>query len=242
MAPQAWLAFFTRAPTESAWNNHLRDCDGIWHGEVNRPNPSIGKSRECHHPILIDSGSPGTVVGKKWLARWAKDSNLAMANSSRSFRCGDGVGRPSLGTCVLPITIFPGHANQTKEVALHVLADVVKADVPLLISKKTLVAMKGQLNFITSNLDIEDNVSIQLSTLHKGHLSLPGTCKLMVNETPEHPTSVNVEPATSLKLYHVLGELGLTPISDADLIKAHCHLSLRRSYHGEFAAGWPPNC
>ena len=101
MTPQAWLTFFIRTPTEPALNNHLRECDEIWHGKVKRPGPEIGRSREFHHPILIDTGAPGAVVGEKWLTRWAKGSNLALPNSSRSFRIGDGVGRPSLGACVL---------------------------------------------------------------------------------------------------------------------------------------------
>ena len=88
-----------------------------------------------------------------------------------------------------------------------------------------LVAKQGQLDFSTSNLTIGDNVSIPPANLPIGQMGLPGTFKLMVNETPAHPTSGKVEPATSMKLCPVSGELCLTSISDSDLAKVHIHLS-----------------
>ena len=77
---------------------------------------------------------------------------------------GDGIDRPSLGTCVFPIAISQGHANQTNAIIINVFSDVVMAGIPLLISKKTLVATQCQLGFIASILSIEGNVAIQLKT------------------------------------------------------------------------------
>ena len=225
MTPRACRTFFTCAPTDSSSIAHMHVGDDIWREKVDRPIPSMGQRQEFPPPVLIDSGASGTAVGEKWAREWGKGANFALANSSRPFRCGDGVDRPSLGACVLPITIFPGHTNQTNAITLRAMADVVMADLPLLIPKKTLATMQGQLNYITSGLTIECNVTIQLSNLPSGHLSLHGNCKLMGEETATPSAPLNAEPTTSSELYHVMKEQGVTPTSDADINNVRLHLS-----------------
>ena len=149
-APRAWVTFW--ADTRSIYDatSPLAQKHDIWHGNDESMIPSIGKSPPHAPHILIDSGASGTVVGKKWLDQWAKGAELILTRSSRPFRFGDGIERPSLGPCIFPITIEAGHTNQTKALVVNVLADVVLSDVPLLISKKTSVATQGKLNFISS--------------------------------------------------------------------------------------------
>ena len=120
---------------------------------------------------------------------------------------------------------FPARSTQTKEITLHVIADVVMADVPVLISKKTLVEMKGRLNLNTPSLTIGDNVTIQQANLPSGLFGLPGPFKLVAEETSQPSATLNDEPATSSELYPVLKEQCLTPISDDDFNKVHQRLS-----------------
>ena len=147
----------------------------IWKGKTDHPNHPTGKPNVLHPPILINSGSSGKVVEGRWLPRWANGDVLTLANSSLSLRFGDGIARPSLGKCVCHVTISPGHANKTDEITIRALSDVAMAEIPLLISKKTLVATQCQLGFITSILSVEGNVTIHLKNPPSGHLSLSGT-------------------------------------------------------------------
>ena len=222
--PQAWLTFFANAQCGLSRIDHAIHRFDIWIGQAGSTNPTSGKPRMRPPPIPIDSGASGTGVGRKWMTQWTKGAALALANSSRSFRFGEGIGRQILGTCALPITIYPRRTNQPKAIGNHVVADAVMAEGPLLMSKRTLVATQGQLNFTTSVLSIEDNVAIQLTNLPSGHHNLPGTFNSHALSQSQSMTSESLTNPCSypaLKLYPLLKELWLTPMSAAGLNEVH---------------------
>ena len=147
----------------------------IWHGKTNPRDTATEKIATNSHPsILIESGSSGAAVGEIWLKQRTNGANLTMSNSARPFRFGDGVERRILGAFALPITIAPESDNQIKSANLQVAVDVAMAEVPLIISKKTLVAMQGQLDFPTSALSIDDDVTTHLIILPSGQIVPPG--------------------------------------------------------------------
>ena len=110
-----------------------------------------------------------------WLRQWGITGNLTLQPSTRPYRFGGGIGRSSLGKCITPAQLAPRQANQLKEAVLHISADVVRADVPLLISKKTLVALHGKHDFAFSKLHIDGELTAQLENLSSGTLGLPGS-------------------------------------------------------------------
>ena len=163
------------------------------------------------------------------MARWAKGSHFLLTDISRSSFFGDGAARGSMGACFLPISIPPQYTNQTKTVTLHVSVDVVLAGVPLLISKKTMVCAQGELDFTTSILPIEAHVTIQLTNLPSGNLSLPGTfvplsSEVAISNSPDQRQQSQEPAQTDLELYHFLKDRGLTAISDEDLPIAHLRI------------------
>ena len=95
----------------------------IWHAKTVTP---------PHRPILIDSVSPGTVVGPRWLKQWGPTHPLPLEEIDPHFRFGDGIGRPSNGVCAIQIGILQRRSNHVEPLISHVSADVVRSDDTLL--------------------------------------------------------------------------------------------------------------
>ena len=145
--PEAWVTFCTRSEMSSEAFPLIEN----WTYETGtKPCPSPRAT--SLPPVLIDSGASGTVVGWKWIQQWGGLAQQSLGESNRSFRFGDGIERPIVGTCIIPILLAPGHTNQPQEFVLNILADVAHADVPLLISRRTLVSLQGKLDFTRSIL------------------------------------------------------------------------------------------
>ena len=104
--------------------------------------------------------------------------------------------------------------------------DVVLAEVPLLISKKTSVSAHGQLGFTIPILPIEENVIIQLTNLPSGHVGrrgafVPPSSEILTSNVPEHRQLIQASAQTALKLYPYLKDHGVTPSSDVGWAKAN---------------------
>ena len=224
--PEAWITMFTRScATEETF---LLSNENIYTSSAKYQNsngtPAVINNAKSLPPILIDSGASGAAVGLKWVQQWGDTAKQTFGKSSRSFRFGDGNERPSIGTCVIPIILRPGHTNQSKDVALNIVADVVHADVPLLLSKRSLVALNGQLDFSRSTLTIEKYIIIRTRqlTLWALESSWHSHGKEQVRWNGSYRRN-NV--AGAHKLYPVLQDHGLIPMTDAEIEKVHLHLS-----------------
>ena len=174
-----------------------------------------------HLPILIDSGASGTVVGMAWLMSWTQNHDeLRLLPSTKSFRFGDGRRYPSLGTCCVKLMLPTTVADLDQPWKFTITADAVQSPIPCLISKKSLVAVKGRLDFPSARLEIDSRLTSQLRNLPSGHISLPAI-PLNSSNVP-YPSEALIPPLIN---YPLLTEPALQPISDAQLIKIHKHLS-----------------
>ena len=79
------------------------------------------------HPIMIDSGASGAVVGSRWLKQYGPTKSLHLKPVDRHFIFGGGIDRPSVGVCIIAIQISPDYANLDKPPIIRVPADVVRA-------------------------------------------------------------------------------------------------------------------
>ena len=127
-----------------------------------------------------------------------------------------------MGTVVLELHLPCSVTDQPKPFEIMVVTDVVHGYVPLLISKKALVSMKGRIDFVRSLLQIEHWANIRLINLPSGHIALPAQ--------PSRPEDVARAPLAKVgtlngKAYVAHEEWGLTPISDEELKKVHLRLS-----------------
>ena len=99
------------------------------------------------------------------------------------------------------------------------MADVVRANVPLLIEKKTLLALSGELEFARSIWAVQGNVGNHLAHLQSGNLCLP--CKSPISLTQDSVTAKD----TPYKLSPVRQDHRPISMSDADILKVHLHVS-----------------
>ena len=151
---------------------------------------------------------------------WAKKSILTFTASDRNFRFGDSKLIPSLGTYNIPLVLSPEHTNQTSRSVIIIRADVVESMAPLLISKKSLVAMHGRLDFQHSQLEIENGLTIRLRNLPSGHISIPAS--------PEKPKIAHIPPHSKIPVrgtYPTCIVPTLLPVTDAQILKIHRRLA-----------------
>ena len=140
---QAWVAFFANVGQESG--GQLEVTEAYVGKNVSRPAKSHGSAENS--PILIDSGSPSTVVGMKWTECWAKQEEFNFGLPTRDFRFGDGKRQPRMGAVMLEMHLPCSVTNQPQPTNIKIATDVAHGDVPLLVSKKPLVATDGKLVF-----------------------------------------------------------------------------------------------
>ena len=93
---------------------------------------------------LIDCACPTTVTGRAWLEEYVTSAgvsreDLKLATSEKIYKFGGGETRESLATVSIPCNI----AN----INVSVRAEVVEADIPLLLGNTTLEKAKAVLDF-----------------------------------------------------------------------------------------------
>ena len=189
----------------------------IWHeskqeGELQNP---------ARLPILIDLGSSGTAGGMSWLHEWGGAKDLEFPPSHRSFRYGDGKLIPIIGTYSIPILSGPSIANQSKPCAITITADVVQSSGSLLISKRSLVEIRINLDFRNSLIEVDGGLVIYLRNLKSGRICIPVTpMKLTTRKTLTN--TVDVESTGS---YPSNPPLAMKPITDQQILNIHMHLA-----------------
>ena len=122
----------------------------------------------CHG--VIDSGCSKTVAGKNWLDDYLgtlseKDiENIEYYESSAIFRFGDSNPVTSQGKAVLPV-VMGG-----KKVRLE--TEIVKSDIPLLLSKDTMKAAKAQQDYENDCISLFGTKQDMICT-QSGHYAIP---------------------------------------------------------------------
>ncbi len=127
---------------------------------------------ETWSAAVLDSGATETVCGSTWFEEYEsslnkKDSSdIVFKPSSKGFRFGDGKVVRSTKCATIPAYIG------NKRVSIN--ADIVEADIPLLLSKTAMKNAKMQLNFETDSLAAFEQ-EIPLKVTANGLYSLPIT-------------------------------------------------------------------
>ena len=122
---------------------------------------------------VLDSGCIKTVSGELWMEEyintlpedWRKSVKTSHEISS-VYRFGDGKESTALRNVTMPVAIGKNKYMMS--------VDIVKNDIPLLISKKSMKTLGMKLNFLNDSADIGDK-SIPLICSSTGHYSLPLT-------------------------------------------------------------------
>lgn len=118
---------------------------------------------------IIDSGCPKTVCGLSWYNNFKETLNeeekstLNMENSSSSFRFGDSPIVKSLFKVMLPLSL--------KNIQVRVPVEVVKSDVPLLLSKGLMQSGKAIMDYEKDTVKLF-GVEQPLINLNTGHYAI----------------------------------------------------------------------
>ena len=130
---------------------------------------------------VLDSGCSKTVAGSTWVDEFTKTLSADKLQkvkeypSSSVFRFGDGVEAVSTKKVTLPIDV--GMYQMDLDV------EVVKSEIPLLISKGAMKQMGVTLDFAKDTVRFDNGKEIKLICTSTGHYCLPLTKKLLdVNE------------------------------------------------------------
>ena len=138
-------------------------------GEIkeNKLNSLVSDAAGC---ALLDSGCSKTVCGEGWLQNYVSGLSLfdqTYVNeevSSSTFTFGDGVSERSLKRVNMPCYIGGKRAM--------IETDVVRCNIPMLLSKNSMKKGNMLLNFGNDTLRVCDNV-IKLNSSSSGHYLLP---------------------------------------------------------------------
>ena len=101
---------------------------------------------------VLDSGCSTTVCGHEWYEQFVKDfsdferSQMVIEESDTTFTFGDGISVPSLMRVSLPCVVGG--------CCVHIVIDVVKCRIPLLLSRKSMKRAKMIVNFRTDQIKI----------------------------------------------------------------------------------------
>lgn len=132
--------------------------------------------KETFGMAVLDSACTRTLAGEVWLDVYLdtlNESDLQLVkytNSDRSFCFGDGVAVTAIKVAKFPVTLGG--------IRVYIEADIVKNDLPLLLSHKSMKTAGIVLDFRKDMCWIFDKC-IELKTTTSGHYCLPLTNKLL---------------------------------------------------------------
>ena len=134
---------------------------------------------------VVDSGCSRTVAGEEWLTYFEDSVNqkFEKRESQQKFKFGKGEAVQSVGKVKLPIQLG------TKKV--HLLVDIVKVNIPLLLSKESMKKANTVLNFEKDTAEMFGQVIPLISTT-SGHYALPIIPSRREDTTASHVAFVNV--------------------------------------------------
>ena len=160
------------------WMNEVSDITTS-RGEVIWEATASKAANKCKGPpsLILDSGSSRTVVGRGWVTQWYELCDyhpiIKLTPSSRKFRIGSWEVFASSGTATLR-----GLATQqikgigTTAAPLSIMADLLDSDLPLLVSKETLLGWKALMAFGSTEIQMYQTMTIPTVSKKKRSLSL----------------------------------------------------------------------
>ena len=120
--------------------------------------------------VVLDSGASGTVCGLKWYECFLDTlpdkvrENIKVRQGKRNFRFGDGERLQSLHNVTLPCNIAG--------IEVDIITDVVKSDIPLLLSKAAMKRARTHLDFETDTVTMLGR-RLKLQCTSSGHYFVP---------------------------------------------------------------------
>ena len=119
---------------------------------------------------VLDSGCTKTVCGQEWLKCYIESlcdddrKKIQEFTSETEFKFGDGKVAASEKSVVIPCNIAG------KNVSLK--TDVVKSEIPLLLSKESMKAAESKIDFVNDTINISGK-DIHLHFTTSGHYAIP---------------------------------------------------------------------
>ena len=127
---------------------------------------------ETLNAAVIDCGASKTCCGLPWWESYKssiteeEQAKVSYETSKRSFKFGDGKTYPSLTSVKFPASIGSKSIN--------IVADIVSANIPLLLSRESLKTAETKINFISDTAEMLGE-KVHLITTRSGHYALPIT-------------------------------------------------------------------
>ena len=165
---------------------------------------------------MLDTGATNSVVGEQWINSFYSGSvRPTVSKSSRTFRFGDSRIFTSLGCAKLKLPIAAKDASDnTITMWVHIDTDVIRADIPLLLSQKSLKALDCSIDFRNSLMTLNGSKArIMLDQQEGNHLSLP-VLKKKLGEKHEPDCILVTESA-----------VGPKNMSEVELLRLHRNLA-----------------
>ena len=175
---------------------------------------------------LIDSGASSSVAGMTWIRAWSKlkdESWISSINASmKSFRFGDGSLYPSKGTIVINAMV---ESIQKKWVPINLNIDIVECNIPLLISRRALVAMSAVLDFVKNRLSFGNDMN---SAVVPTIITASGHVSLDLIPTPKPISKTSILPIFQSNEELILpiqpGEQEIKPLTIDEITRIHVQL------------------
>ena len=142
----------------------------VGYNEARKNNKTNALMEQCHGCGLLDSGCTKTVAGEKWFKNYQDNlseydkARIKESPSNSVFTFGDGGMVDSMRKVVVPCYI--NNKRSTIE------TDIVKCDIPLLMSHKAMKRGKMIIDFGNDTLKV-GNVKVDLKKTESGHYLLP---------------------------------------------------------------------
>ena len=133
--------------------------------------------------VVLDTGASGTVCGLKWYECFLdtlsdkERENIKVRQGKRNFRFGDGEKLQSMYNVTLPCNIAG--------IKVDIITDVVKSDIPLLLSKAAMKRARTKLDFETDTVTMLGR-KLKLKCTSSGHYFVPITRPLLDKNGMDH--------------------------------------------------------
>ena len=149
---------------------------------------------ETSHAAVVDCGASKTCCGTYWWKEFSSNleqsdkDKITFDTSRRIFKFGNGKQFPSITSVTFPAKIN----NQS----VMISSDIIKAEVPLLLSRDSLKKANANIDFSTDTATVF-NQTVNLLTTKSGHYAIPITkeCNLIqkaINNNDYHDTSLTM--------------------------------------------------
>ena len=165
--------------SDSQHENYVHDTNVVLIG-VRQADDGPSFLGETVGSIVLDSGASGTVCGEEWYNCFVDTlpnnlkSKLYIQKSNKSYKFGSGEMFQSLFRVKLPCIIA--------DMKVFIITDVVKAEIPLLLSKAAMKKARTRLNFENDTVFMLGK-EISLACTRSGHYYVPLSSWVFLGDT-----------------------------------------------------------